>query len=212
MRAFLRATAPVLVAAFVSAAAHADVTYTVYDKDTTRRVASVEPGGTVDLWVVMVTGGSDTVSGVRYDVLLPTDYWELTSREYGDYDWYEEDGLWDNSTPKPSNTPATVNNSLYNVTPSDPDFNLNTIRDPYPNTVTGQATTEDFRLTIPSSTPLGDYTISLRNPYAYDELGSAITAAVGEEFNLRVVPEPATMLLTLSGLAAFGIRIRRRRK
>jgi hypothetical protein len=212
MRSLCRAIALGLALGALGATAWADVTYTVYVKNTTSSLGTVQPGGFVDLWVVMVTGGSDTVSGVRYDVLLPTNDWELTSRDYGTYNWYEEDGLWDNSTPKPSNTPATVNNSLYPVTPSDPDFNLNTICDPWPNTVTGQATTEDFRLTIPSSTPVGEYTISLRNPYAYDEYGSVITAAVGEDFGLRVVPEPATMLLTISGLAVLGVRIRRRRK
>ena len=206
----LLCTLMVVALTFVSVAAQADVTYNLYVYNTSDTSASVFPGQYVDLWVRMETG--DSVSGVRYDVLLPTEGWELTSRDYGTYGWYEEDGLFDNSQPLPSGCPTTVTNSTYDVTPSDPDFNLNTAYDPWPDTVTGTVTIEDFRLTIPGSTPVGDYTISLRNPHAYESDGTPIDAYVGDDFTLGVIPEPTTIALFGLGLLGLGARLRRRRR
>lgn len=204
-------TAMVLAVIFVSVVAHADVTLNLYVYNTDETSATILPGESVDFWVRMVTGASDSVAQVNYRILLETDDWELTSREMSDYGWFEDDGLWDNSLPTASACPATVTNALYNTTPSDPDFYADTTRGDFAG-VTGTWTVEDFQLTIPGDTPLADYTISLLDPEATDAFGNPFDAYAGDDFILSVVPEPATMVLTLSGLAALGVGLKRRRK
>ena len=143
-------------------------------------------------------------------MLLPIDNWELTSRDMDAYGWWEADGLWDNSVPTAAGTPATVTNALYSVTPADPDFHTDTIRYDF-NPVSGTVTVEHFRLTIPAYTTLGYYTIALLNPFAHDEIGDSITAVVGDDFTLDVVPEPTTIALFGLGLLGLGAKLRRRR-
>ncbi len=195
----------------VGLAAHADTTYNIYTFNGSQTSGSVMIGDTVDLWVQATT--DDSLVGVRYDVLLPTDDWSLTAHDYNTYGWKMNDGLFDNSVPlETASYPIAVTNTLYDTTLTDPDFHLETVRSDFEPLPTGTCTMGDFSLLIPSDTPLGSYTISLRNLYAYEADGTPIGVSAGYDFLLEVteIPEPATLALFALGLAGLGARLRRR--
>ena len=209
MKAVLGTVVVMLLAAGLSA--HADTTYNIYMFNDSQTSGSVAVGDTIDLWVRATT--DDSVVGVRYDVLLPTDDWSLTDNTYSTYGWKVNDGLWDNSVPLETDSyPIIVTNTLYNTTPTDPDFHLETARSDFQPLSAGTWTMAAFTLEIPSDTPFGSYTISLANLYAYDAYGTPISVNAGYDFLLEVtdVPEPATLALFGLGLAGLAARLRRR--
>ncbi len=208
----MRHLCPIIILILLAAglSAHADTTYHLYTKDGSQTSASVMRGETVDLWVRMVT--TDSVRFVAYDTLLDENDWQLTARNYGVYGWYADDD-WDACIP--DNTgyayPLTVNDSLYSITPTDPDFHTDTSRADQ-NPVTGTWTIEDFTLQIPLTAPLGSHSISLQNSGAWDWEGGEFVFGVGDDFILQVtdIPEPATVALFAIGLVGLAARLRRR--
>jgi hypothetical protein len=205
MRAVLQCA---LVLMLSTTGAFAEVQYHIFWNGTSNTFGSVQQGETAELWVRLFADGGDNVAGARYDVQLPMEGWDLTSRDYGTYGWFEEDGFWDGSIPVPSATPLTINNATYTGgDPNTPDFLFNTARNPFGDSVTGWATTEVFEITVPHDTPLGQYTISLDNTFAYDVLGQQF-ASTGEDLDLAVTPEPVSGLLLLAGFGIVGLRRR----
>ncbi|NLO07411.1 MAG: PEP-CTERM sorting domain-containing protein [candidate division WS1 bacterium] len=192
----------------VTSVAFAEVNYHLYWNGTTNDFGSVQQGDTAELWVWLNADAGENVAGARYDVELPMEGWDLTSREYGTYGWFEEDGFWDLSVPGPSATPITINNGTWlGGDANTPDFAFNTIRNPFGDTVTGWALCEVFELTVPSDTPLGAYTIDLDNTFAYGLTGGQFEST-GNDLDLAVTPEPASALLLLAGFGIVGIRRR----
>jgi hypothetical protein len=206
-----------LICVSVAAQAQAsyDVTFNLYLHNTTQTYASVLPGETAHLWVSMVTGATASVVQVNYRVLLETEGWQLTSRNMDTHGWYEDDGLWDNSVPTVSGCPATITNALFappacpDPTLTDPDFYTDTIREGFKG-MTQTWPVEDFQLTIPAGTPVGDYTIALVDPGAGGSGGQQLTCGVGDPFELAVTPEPCSLALLVMGVA--GGLVARRRK
>lgn len=190
----------------------ADVTFYLYVDGTTDAAMDIEPGSTATLWVRLFADPSDAVSGATYDVVLPMEGWTLQSREYGDHGWYEDDGFWDGSVPGSSATPTTINNDTYTGGAADTaDFWFNTIRNPYPSTVTGWQTCEVFLLTVPVDTPLDLYTLTLANTHAYSAVGAEFNSSFGSEaFEMNVTPEPVSSVLLLAGLGVLAAKRRRR--
>lgn len=202
----------VLVAVLLGPAAWAVSQLNVYELNTSNAQGEVGPGGTFDFWVRLTTQAGDNVVGLAYDILLQDDDWSLQWRHYQTYGWFMNDGWYDASVPMENAAyPVTVNNGLWNITPSDPDFHYETARADLQGLPAGTYTAEDFRLKIPSDTPLGTYLVSVQNPLAFDRNGMPVDITVGDAFRLKVVPEPGT--LALFGAGALGaVLIRRRRR
>jgi len=206
----------VLILLTVGLSAHADTTYYLYTKDGSETSASVMRGETISLWVRMVT--TDPVCFVTYDTLLDENDWQLTARNYGTYGWHAGTAeFWDGCEPKDDAAyPITVNNDLYDPTPSDPDFHTDTSRaDDTGVAPPGTWTVEDFTLQIPLTAPLGSHSISLQNPGAWDWAGQNNyfgVVDVGDYFILEVteIPEPTTIALFGLGLLGLAARLRRR--
>ena len=187
-----------------------DVTFHLYAYGTTDTTLDVEPGNTASFWVRFFADEGDEVAGVRYDIQLPVEGWVLESREYAPFGWYEEDGLWDNSVPTSSGTPVTIMNDTYpGGEPDTADFRFANALDPSGTTVTGWATCEVFELTVPSDTPLGPYTITLADTFAYDTFGGQFDSS-GRSFELNAVPEPVSSALLLAGIGVLAMRRRMR--
>jgi len=100
----------------LSSVAWSDVTFHLYANGTTNTSLSVAPGGTAALAVLMNADNGEQVVGVSYEVQLPMEGWTLTSREYGDYGWYEDDSNeppYDGCVPHASGTPVVILNGTY---------------------------------------------------------------------------------------------------
>jgi len=108
--------------------------------------------------------------------------------------------------------PALIDNALYGVTPAVPDFYTDTTRADF-LPVTGDYAVERFLLSIPKGMPTGIAHISFANPGAYDDAYSEYgdIATSGFDVDLRVIPEPGSMVLFGVGLLGMLARRRQRR-
>ena len=177
--------------------------------------AAIDPGTSIDLLVQMDT--DEPITAVVLNVLLPVEGWTRDKYELSDYGWFEDDGVFDNSTPAGSTTSRVIDNNswLDALYPNSPDFKFDTSYNPLTASATGNGVNfAAFRLTIPNGTAPGPYNIGIRH-------ASALNADTGDEptaqdsnFSLRVnggdVPEPGTLGLALVGLAGLGLLRKRR--
>lgn len=169
----------------------------------------VDPGGTIDMLLRFDT--TDNIGSVFFTIRLPEEGWTLTGYNLSDYGWYQEDGLWDNSTPKVSDTPLTIVNSTYSGNPSHADFMISTVYDPFGTSETGVQDVMRFTLGIPSSTVPGLYYIGIHDLDVTDGDGiplGGVTA--GDDFELMVVPEAGTFAMMLLGVGVLAALRRRR--
>ena len=169
----------------------------------------VEPGATIDMLVQF--DSSDYIGSVFFTIRLPEEGWTLTGYNLSDYGWYQEDGLWDNSTPRVSDTPLTIVNDTYSGDPSHADFMITTVYDPFGSSKTGLQDVMRFTLGIPSSTVPGVYFIGIHDLDITDGWGEPLTNVMaGDDFELTVVPEAGTLAMVVVGLGLLGLLRRRR--
>jgi len=195
--------------------AHANTIFTLYTNPGMQQSVAVDPGHTLDLLVEMAT--TDAVGAFSFSVILPMQGWTELAYELSDYGWFENDNLWDYSSPNlhassPPTLPHVINNDTVENAASPPDFRIDTVWNPLGSTTTGTATVVDFQLLMPSWVIPGTYYIGLSGAEAADVNGVPFSNVyVEDDLQVDVIPEPATLAMVLFGLGALFVGVRRRR-
>ena len=176
----------------------------------------------LELWISgEITGNSLSVEvhsantgfgfgGLSYDLQL-SEVAELT-REYSDYGWVANDGLWDNSNPPEGSVPAVVGIARFDTV-------VEPVGTEFPPGSSGIV--ETLNLTGISPTPHRWFYIDLVDPQASDGQGRTLVSELGGSINVIeqqglpethtfgvFIPEPTAVVLLAIGF--LGLRKRRR--
>ena len=164
---------------------------------------SIIPGGMaiVDLEIAGLTaGGPDSLGAFELEVLYDPDILSFTSVNFGLFlgnpDLFEADIYFDNSSPGVVYLDET---SWLEADSSTCIF----CAEPYLDDLQG----ESFILAQFSflGVQVGSSDLVIQNEVLSDAFGSAISNLVIENASVSVVPEPATILLLVSGMAGMGV-------
>ena len=159
--------------------------------------AIVTPGQSLTFDVQFTTASGVGVTGLIYDISLPSLGWNLTSRDYST-NFLQEDGVFDHSTPLPSAIGAGIATNNFHFESAVPLLT---------GSVTGSnILAETFTIDVAAGTPTGIYDVMISNVMAYDASGFALDLG-GTTFNnlsltvqAAAIPEPSTILLVMLGV------------
>ncbi|HOX38184.1 MAG TPA: hypothetical protein PL033_09360 [Candidatus Brocadiia bacterium] len=181
--------------------ASAFVVYTLYEGTMQQAGTAQEvergPGDLFWLSIEMDADAGTPVGGIRLDLTADTaGIVDVLTRDIDETEWYENDGMWDNSAAVPAGLDDTV------------PFVLETVHYTAGSEASGIYRVAHFLCQVDPSAPLGDYVLDFSLTRASDGMGfpyDPSDVGSGGSFTLHVTPEPTPWLLLALGLGAANL-------